>query len=60
MIYDNTNHVLSSFQREFDEIRSLSERNLRIINEMNCRLENQENINKRLESDINSAKVTIE
>jgi len=62
-IYDNTNHVLSSFQREFssmrDEIKRLSETNQQIISEMNTRLENQENVIKRMESEINSAKATI-
>jgi len=59
-IYDNTNHVLASFQTEFNEIRSLSERNIRIINEMNNRLENQDKVIQELRSEIASAKVTIE
>jgi len=58
-IYDNTNHVLASFQREFIEIKSLSERNQQIIIELNNRLKEQDNINKRLESAINSAQATI-
>ena len=58
-IYDKTNNVLSSFQREFNEIRSFSERNLQIINELNSRLENQDKIIQELKSEISSAKATI-
>jgi len=62
-IYDNTNHVLSSFQREFESIRAenekLSESIRQIVSEMNTRLKEQESINKRLESEINSSKATI-
>jgi len=61
-IYDNTNHALSSFQREFssmrDEIKRLSESNQQIVSEMNTRLKEQENINRELKSEINSAKST--
>jgi len=61
-IYDNTNQVLSSFQREFssmrDEIQRISQRYEQTVNEINSRLKEQENINKRLESEINSAKAT--
>jgi len=62
-IYDNTNHVLSSFQREFESLRvenkQLSASIQQIISEMNTRLKEQENINKRLESAINSSQATI-
>ena len=62
-IYDNTNHVLSSFQREFESVRAenrqLSDCIQQTVAEMNTRLKEQENINKRLESAINSAQATI-
>jgi len=62
-IYDNTNHVLSSFQREFESIRAenmqLSVSIQKIVSEMNSRLIEQENVIKRLESVINSAQATI-
>jgi len=62
-IYDNTNHVLSSFQRELESLRvenrQQSETIQQIVSEMNTRLKEQENINKRLESAINSAQATI-
>jgi len=62
-IYDNTNNVLSSFQREFssmrDEIQRISQRYEQTVNEMNTRLKEQENINRELKQDINSAKTTI-
>jgi len=57
-IYDNTNHVLSSFQREFssmrDEIQRISQRYEQTVSEMNSRLKEQENTNKRLESELNN------
>jgi len=63
-IYNNTNHVLSSFQRELEstraENRQLSESIQQIISEMNARLKEQENINRELKSEINSAKATLE
>ena len=59
-IYNNTNNVLISFQREFESIRvenkQLSESIQQIISEMNTRLKEQENINRELKSEINSAK----
>jgi len=58
-IYDNTNEVFSLFQREFNEMRSLSERNILIINEMNSRLENQDKVIQDLKSEIDSAKLII-
>jgi len=62
-IYDNTNHVLASFQREFssmrDEIKRLSENNRQIVSEMNTKLENQDKVIQRMESEINYAKATI-
>jgi len=62
-IYDNTNHALSSFQREFlsmrDEIQRISQRYEQTVNEMNTRLENQDKVIKRMESEISSAKATI-
>ena len=62
-IYDNTNHVLSSFQRELESLRvenkQQSETIQQIISEMNTRLENQDKVIKKMESEINSAKATI-
>jgi len=62
-IYDINNHVLSSFQREFESIRvenkQLSESIQQIVSEMNTRLENQHKVIKRMELEINSAKTTI-
>jgi len=58
-IYDNTNQVLSSFQREFSEIRNLSERNLKMVNDMNSRLENQDKVIQELKSAMVSANATI-
>ena len=62
-IYDNINHVLSSFQREFssmrDAIQRISQKYEQTVNEMNSRLKEQENINRELKSEINSAKATI-
>jgi len=62
-IYDNTNHVLASFQRELESLRvenrQQSETIQQIVSEMNTRLKEQENINRRLESAINSAQATI-
>jgi len=61
-IYDNTNHVLSSFQREFESLRAenrhQSETIQQIVSEMNNRLKEQENIYRELKSEINSAKAT--
>jgi len=61
-IYDNTSHVLSSFQRELESLRAenkqLSANIQQIISEMNTRLENQDKMIKRMESEINSAKAT--
>jgi len=62
-IYDNTNHALSSFQREFESLRvennQLSSSIRQIVSEMNTRLENQDKVIKRMESEINHAKATI-
>jgi len=62
-IYDNTNHVLSSFQREFNSMiadnKKLSESNKQIISGMNRRFLEFESVIKELKSEINSVKATI-
>jgi len=62
-IYDNTNHALSSFQREFsymrDEIQRISQKYEQTVNEMNTRQENLDKIIQELKSEIISAKATI-
>jgi len=61
--YDHTNHVLSSFQSEFESIRienrKLSENIQQIVLDMNTKLKEQENINRVLKSEIVYANETI-
>jgi len=62
-IYDNTNHALSSFQRELESIRmenrKLSENVQQIVSEMNNRLNELNNVIKEQKSEIITAKATI-
>jgi len=58
-IYDNTNHVLSSFQREFSSMRDEIKRNSQNSNEMNSKIKEQDKIIHELKLEINSAKETI-
>jgi len=63
-IYDNTNHVLSSFQREFssmrDEIQRISQRYEQTVNEMNIRMNELNHVIEEQKLEINSAKATNE
>jgi len=61
-IYDNTNHVLASFQREFSSLREenkrISENYQLSVIDMNSKLKDLDKIIQELKSEINSAKAT--
>jgi len=62
-IYDNTNHALSSFQRELESIRvenrKLSESIQQIVSNMNIRLNELNHVIEEQKLEINFAKATI-
>jgi len=58
-IYDNTSHILSSFQREFSSLRDEILRISQNSNEMNSKIKKQDKTIQKLKLEINSAKTTI-
>jgi len=61
-IYDNTKHVLASFQREFSSLREenkrISENYQQSVIDMNSKLKDLDRVIQELKSEINSARAT--